>query len=78
MIGLVENYEIFDYLHVGEKDYLNSLKNAKENDYPLPKRPLIKHKRIGTAILYKLVNSKREKSPGKSLELLRIKMRTMK
>ena len=51
-------YEIFD---VGEEDHLNLLKNANENDYPLPKRPLINHEPIDAAILYTL-----EKSPGKS------------
>ena len=54
---------MFDYLHVGEEDYINLLKHARENDYPLPKRTLIKHEEMDTAILYTLVNSNYEKSP---------------
>ena len=54
---------MFDYLHVGEEDYISLLKHARENDYPLPKPPLIKHEEMDTAILYTLVNSNYEKSP---------------
>ena len=61
MLFLIQNYAIFDYLHVREEDYLNLLKNAKENDYPLPKRPLIKHEPIDTAILCTLLNRKHRK-----------------
>ena len=66
MLLLINYYEIIDYLHVGEEDYLNLLTNVKENYHPLPKRPLIKHEPIDTAIQYTLVNSNCEKSPGKS------------
>ena len=38
----------------------------RKNEYPLPKQPLIKHEPIDTAILYSLVKSNYEKSPGKS------------
>ena len=30
MLVLIQNYEIFDYVDVGEEDYLNVLRNAKE------------------------------------------------
>ena len=32
MLVLIQNYEIFDHLHVGEEDSLNLWKSAKEND----------------------------------------------
>ena len=57
MLFFIKYHEILHYLHVGEGDYLNLLKDAKENDYPLPKRLLIKHEQIDTAILYTLINS---------------------
>ena len=34
MLAPFQIYEIFDYLHFGEEDHLNLLKNANENDYP--------------------------------------------
>ena len=65
MLVFIQNHETFHYVQIGEEDYLNSLKIAKENDYPLPKPPLIKHESIDTAIIYTLVNSNEEKNPGK-------------
>ena len=38
MPAAIQRYEIFDYLHVGEDDYLNLLNDARENNHPLPQR----------------------------------------
>ena len=61
MLVLLHNYEIFDYLDVGEEDYLTVLRNAKERV-----SFAYKHEPIDTAILYSLVKTNYEKSPGKS------------
>ena len=62
---LTQRYEILDYLHVGEDDYLSLSKDARENDYPILKRPLIKYESINVNILYPLVDINYSKCGGK-------------
>ena len=48
---LTQRSGILDYLYVAEEYYLSLLKGARENDFPLPKRPLIRYESIDLNVL---------------------------
>ena len=52
----LQRYEVLDYLHVGDEDYLSLAKDARDNGLAVPKRPLVEHQAIGNPALYGLID----------------------